>query len=182
VRNNSATTSFTVQAGLITSGRISAIGPIVAIDTSSLNPRLVFLGIMSVRAAIQQVVIASTASAAAGTLDYDYICIQAIDDECSGAVAISTVGAALGGVAAFGPGADPAVIAPVALLLPTPSVASGGVASAYAGDAYPMSRGQSYAAVWLATSGTFWRTVNASNALMDTAFTASRNNGYLSPR
>lgn len=184
VRNNSATTSFTVQCSAVYQNIDTTVGSVVAVDTSSLNPRMLFLGILSTRSPVQKIRVTLTPSAAAGTLDIDYLCIQAIDDECSGAVALYGAGATIGTITMTAPGSDPTIIDPRPLEFPTPinvQTAQSNLLS-YAGDAYLMSRGQAYAAVWLATSGTFWRMVNAANALCDTAFTASRYNGYLSPR
>ena len=185
VRNNSATTNFTIQASALWQNIDTTVGPIVPIDTSSLNPRLLFLGILSTRVPIQKIRLTPTASAASGTLDIDYLVIQAIDDECSGTVAIYGAGANISTTTAMTPpGNDPTIIDPRPLSETTPLLLQSGQSNllSAAGDGYLMSKGQGYVATWLGTSGAFWRTVNGANALVDTAFTASRYNGYLSPR
>lgn len=177
VRNNSATTTWSLRANAQHNSTNNAAGPTVAVDTSSTSPRLMFLGILSSRLSIQKIQFVLTASAASGSLDIDYFVVQAIDDECSGAVAI------------YGPtilplGGDPTIIDPRPLEFPTPLLTETANLTilTYAGDAFLMSKGQSFAAVWLGTFGTFWRSVNAGNNIVDCTWTANRYNGYLSPR
>lgn len=176
VRNNSATTTWTIRASTSLSATSFATGsgPIVSIDVSSTQPRLVFLGIISTRLAVEAIILVLTASAASGTLDIDYFCIQAIDDESSGAVAMYDNGRPMG--------ESPLVTNPQALAQPTPTVVGGNYHMNYAGDAYVLTKGQSYAAVWLATRLQYWRAVDNGANLIDTQFTGSRLNAYLSPR
>lgn len=178
VRNNSLTTTFTIQIQDVDTLQTA---PPVAIDTSSQRPRIVFLGILANRFTFNGIKLLLTASAAADTLDVDYFVVQAVDDETSGALAILTTGAVAGQV-----GFAPLVIDPQILSQPQPIVYSGsGTIRAlnYAGDPTFYTPG-AFVATILAPAGnpaTFWRVVNSGGTALDSAVTASRYGAYLVP-
>jgi hypothetical protein len=178
VRNSSATTTFTLQLGCAgASGSASTVNARpVLIDTSTTNPRIVCLGRQSLREAFGSISLALTASAASGNLDIDYLVVQAIDNETSGAVIITGPSTS--------PGENSLIIEPKALSEPAPSVASlSGIRPlSRSGDAFLMTRGATCVATILATSGTFWRAVDASNNLLNTIVTATRYAAALTPR
>jgi hypothetical protein len=175
VRNNSATTTFTIQvtAGDTTPGVAARV---VTIDTSSLLPRIVHLGIISTRIANNVLNLLLTASAASGSLDIDYFVIQAIDDETSGALVLTSQ--------TFGPVANPTTVDPRALESPLPLVttSSPAVVVSPEGDAFLVSRGQVVAVAWLGTSSNYWRIVDSANLLLETDLEGYRYNAYLTPR
>lgn len=166
VRNNSTTTSFFVQvAGQ--GNNFGTFGPKTLIDTSTLLPRIVFLGIMSFPVALASFSLELTASAASGSLDIDYIVLQALDDETSSAITLIDAG---GGT--FG---DPTIINADPLTQLVTSVTTAGVIRGYLGDGMFMTRGSEFAAVWLATDASFWRMCDGSNNITDTSFDLIRN-------
>jgi hypothetical protein len=178
VRNNSATTTFTIQLQAQPSRQVAR--PIL-IDASTVDPRLICLGRVSSRLAFSGIELLLTASAASGTLDIDYIVVQAVDDETSGAVEIVSPGGGTGLV-----GTNELAIQPLALSASTPLVASNvpGVPRPLgrSGDAWLNTSGLTAIAVILATSGTFWRACDSGNDLLNTIVTATRNVATLTPR
>jgi hypothetical protein len=176
VRNNSATTTFTIQLqGSAPTTRARA----VTIDTSTTSPRLVCLGRIAQRRNFSAIELLLTASAASGTLDIDYIVAQAVDDETSGTVEITNPGGGVGLV-----GTNPLAIDPLALSEPTPLVGYGSqvLPLSRSGDAWLTTTGQTVVAAILATSSTFWRACDSGSDLLNTIVTATRNAAALTPR
>jgi hypothetical protein len=178
VRNNSATTTFTIQLQAFPSRTRARV---ITIDTSTTSPRLVCLGRLSSRLAFSGVELLLTASAASGTFDIDYFVVQAVDDETSGAVDIVSPGGGTGLV-----GSNDLSIDPLPLSATTPLVASASpgipLPLSRSGDAWLSTSGLTAIATILATSGTFWRAVDSGNNLLNTVVTATRNVATLTPR
>lgn len=179
VRNNSATTAFTIQvrANAVANGT-TVFGPVIPVDNSSTSPRIMFLGIVRTRQQIDNVALLLTASAASGTLDINYFALQAIDDETSGALSVfdSTVTGKAGGA--------PLTVDSKILSEPTPLVTSltGGVTYnlSYTGMPIFQTRGSLVATI-LGTDLTLWRVADGVT-LLNTVFAATRYGAYLVPQ
>lgn len=175
VRNNSATTTWQIQATAAGNNSYGSTTPWVPIGTENTVPRIIHVGILQTRTALASLQFYLQASAASGNLDIDYFIIHAIDDDSSAAIGlISNADNAV----AF----NPVVIDPKVLTDRSPWSTAGTLISGYEGDAVLMSRGTTIAAVWLSTFSNYWRLVDGTNAAMNAAITAVRNTGYLIPR
>jgi hypothetical protein len=178
VRNNSGTTSFQLQAQSPAGAGAASTTPLIPIDTSSLSPRTVFLGVLSFALAPGTCAIKAQASAAAGTLDIDYIVALAVDDERSGA--LSLPGAALLSSLPFT--VDPRILSAATPLVSQPSVVPA-AAVGYNGDAMIHTTGGTVYVTIIQPTGTFWVQVNAAGTtVIQNNWTVSRYNAYLSPR
>lgn len=188
VRNNSATTTFTIQVFAL--NQATAATPITPIDTSTIDPRIVFLGMASIQdfdnglgvVGMSFATIRLTASAASGTLDIDYIVIQAVDDETSAALMTATIADSLGAISASG-GGIPTTVDHQLLTKPGALVkinnGSTIPALSYAGDPVLYSRGP-FVACYLGTFGPAWRISSGAN-VNDIIWTATRSPAYLIP-
>lgn len=155
VRNNSATTTWQVDLLVYFAGGTTRTTPIV-IDTSTTNPRVVALGIVTIptQAVLAQLEI--TASAASGTLDIDYLVFLDLDDETSRAVFLpaQTVQATGLITTSLGISIESQVLTQI-----TPRVitkdGTGGTPGylAYESDIWLMSDGATVCAVVMATAG-----------------------------
>lgn len=193
VRNNSATTTWGIQVR--TSLLTPSATPITTIDASTLNPRVVFLGIVSTQdiiaggvTGITTFLLLLTASAASGTFDIDYVVIQAVDDETSAALTIfdQLLTASGGAYVPSNLGAGiPTTVDPQWLSKPVAKatfVDNTGLSTyplGYAGDPYFYSKG-SLVACFLGTIQTSWRIVDGP-IVNDIAWTATRYPAYLIP-
>jgi hypothetical protein len=189
VRNNSAAAGavYTIRPLVLSALNLpQTSGPLTTIDTSSTNPRMVFLGIMGLQQAAYALEFDITSSGI-GSIDIDYVVIHAIDDETSATVALySSITSVL--AAAIPPGYSPAIVDPRALTAPSVLATAGAttlvVSVPYNGDAYIMTKGATVAAVWLGTATAapnLWRPSGGA-ATANGAITVARSNGYLSPR
>jgi hypothetical protein len=174
VRNNSATTTWLMQV-VSTGAETDKRTPIVPIDTSTTNPRIVFLGTLAYATTPTGIELDVQASAASGTLDVDYIVALAVDDERSGALALTW--------------ADDQpttyTIDPRPLTATVPQASGNGALGrlfSYSGDAMIHTNGQVVAATILMTSGAKWRGSSGGGSVLNTTLTATRNNAYLTPR
>lgn len=180
VRNNSATTTFLLQANLSgAAGAISTAG--TGIDASTTQPRLVNLG-QVVGNALTGLTVTVTASAASGSLDIDYLIIVMIRNETCGIVAhdelslanLSTSGAATLDLA-FNPTSDRVPLAYVG--------GTGGTAPIpYRGVLPLQTTGTSVQALWAACNGQYWRFTNTSNAIVNVTLNVSRWRSVLTPQ
>ena len=172
VRNNSGSATWNVRARL-TSGTSNPTyyGPSILIDASSTDPRIVFLGIITMPTYPAYINVYVQASTIAGspTLDIDYFVALDITDEMAGALSASLSGSGSAGT----------VItidsAPLTSQTPTveKTVAAGGARMSYIGDAFLVVNGTYLATAYLATEGTYWCSYTTATA--DTfTLTASR--------
>jgi hypothetical protein len=182
VRNNSATTNFTIQAQAGSNTGVVQTAPAVPIDTSTTNPRLIFLGIIAFQLAFDGVNLLLTASAASGTFDIDYIIVQAVDDETSGALRIFGAN----GAATPLTGQGPLTIDPRPLSAPTPIVTSfpSSITTpmSYAGSPTLYTRGSFVALLMGKTTGNFWRIVGGVSVVDSRVLAVARYGAYLTPR
>lgn len=185
VRNNSVTTNFFLQAAASFNNMPSTIAGIVPIDTNNTLPRLVFLGNLSSRLPIQQLSIKMSASAASGSLDIDYFVVQAIDNECSGSVAIHSAGAVTSMIDAHFNIIDPRPLSDVtALVTQTPQSNT----LNYSGNPSLVTVNNAMAAVWVGVgggNGSSWRSTALATlgaAISNIQFQATRYHAYLTPK
>jgi len=179
VRNNSATTSFLLQANMSGFGLVTSTPPYL-IDTSTTAPRLVLLGIAGSNAA-NAVTLQATASAASGTLDIDYIIVVNLRDEtvailAHDAVSLSGVGAGAASLAFdFNPLSDqsPRVFV---------SGSSGNVPLTYRGPMPLLTSGINLYALWTAPNGASWRFTTTAPAVLSVSLNATRYRSFLSPQ
>jgi len=186
VRNNSGTTTWRVKALLHrndTAG-VTFETPEVLIDTSTTNPRVVFLGelvrpfdITDSTIQYNKVALRIAASAASGTLDIDYIAFLALDDETSSAIALGAFSFAneFGGAAAA-----EIQIQDGSLTLQRPRVLaskpSGTPAMAplsYSGNIALYTKSTNYNALWMCPNGANWRYIDATPAVLNTSIDVS---------
>ena len=189
VRNNSATTTWRIKVGFSNVSADILYTAEVAIDASSTSPRIVPLGIMAnwvggqPRASTISIWVA--ASAAAGSLDIDYIALLALNDECSRAIGFGTAPFSI-----FGAGGTVTLeLDPKPLTLPQPFVNVSKVSVAgqwpvtYLGDPWLSHRGTAVAACFLATGGsvaTKWRYYDGS-AVVSNSFNVTRYDSAVVP-
>lgn len=180
VRNNSATTTFQVQANMSGLGTVAASTPLTLIDTSSTQPRLVRLGSL-VGSALSKISFTITASAASGTLDIDYVIIQVLQDETC--VIISHDDVALTNLGAGAVSLD-FVFNPLTMQNPAvqASGTGGSIPATYAGVLPLITAGTKVFVVWTATNGASWRFTTTAPAVMNTTAQATRDKQYLSPQ
>lgn len=172
VRNNSGSTTWSLQVAL-QSGAIFPSAPLVPIDVSTTNPRIVFLGTVASPIGLGQLLISAQASAASGTLDIDYVAVVAVDTERSGALAVFRSG--VGGL-------SPLVIDPQPLTNIAPAVTIGTQPMRYNGDAMIQSAGLGVFVVMLQTTNNYWVMTDSGGTVLTNTLTLTRNNAYLSPR
>lgn len=182
VRNNSATTNFTIQAQAGSNTGVVQNAVAVPIDTSTTNPRLIFLGIIAFQLAFDGVNLLLTASAASGTFDIDYIIVQAVDDETSGALRIFGTN----GAATPLTGQGPLTIDPRPLTFATPIVTSfpSSITTpmSYAGSPVLYTRGSFVTCLMGKTTGNFWRIVGGITVVDSRVLSIARYGAYLTPR
>jgi len=179
LRNNHATTSYIVQANLSGFGLTTSTPPYL-VDNSTFNPRLVLLGVTGSNAA-NAVTITATASAAAGTLDIDYIIVVNLRDETVAILAhdaVSLAGVGAGGASLafdFNPLSDqnPRVFV---------SGSSGNVPLTYRGPMPLLTSGINLYCLWTATNVTSWRFTTTAPAVLSVTLNATRYRSYLSPQ
>jgi hypothetical protein len=179
VRNNGATT-YMLHANL--SGVVGAVStPDVLIDASTVQPRLVMLGTV-VGSAIANVTLTITASAAASTLDIDYLILVNLRDETVNIIAHDDIN--LANLATAGAATLDAIFRPT--IDRAPQVYAGGTAGTAPGSwrgALPfMTVGTNVYALWVATNGTFWRFTNTANAIVNVTLNVNRYRSYLTPQ
>lgn len=193
VRNNSiTTTSFTIQ---LRDDQTYLVASPLAIGPSSVTavPAIVFLGILSNRLAFSTFSLLLTASAAADSLDIDYIVVQAVDDETSNALVITSPfqPSVVVGQVGFRPTIiDPKPLSEMVALISAEATGTplNRRALGHQGDPTFYTRG-SFVATMLATGSvspsttpTSWRATNAAGAVVDTVVSATRYGAYLVPR
>ncbi len=170
VRNNSGTTSFTLQAQHDQSTAVR-----VPIDTSTANPRIVFLGTFATAVGPAGLTVYAQASAASGTLDMDYFVLVAADDERSGALVVP------GNVVGYRMLHDPRP-----LTAPTPiiSMENGQAAIGYLGDAMIHTATGAVDVTIIQPCGSFWRQVDSPSGtnVINNTWRMTRYLGYLTPR
>lgn len=193
VRNNSLTTTFTIQLRDNETRQTSIPVTVAVAPAAGARPQIMFLGILAMRLGLSSLSLLLTASAAADSLDIDYLVVQAVDDETSGALAISSPfdsNLVVGAV-----GFRPTIIDPQILSEPTALVSAAATGTPfgrrslnYAGDPVFVTRG-SFVAVMLATGSTNpstiptnWRATDAAGNVVDTIVTATRYGAYLVPQ
>lgn len=92
VRNSHATTTFQVRAEIQgPSERTRSSTRPYHVDTSTTDPRLVFLGVVLCEDTYTGIRLYATASAAAGTLSFDYLALINLDNPTSRVVAIGPI-------------------------------------------------------------------------------------------
>ncbi len=179
VRNNSATTTFLLQANLSGFGFTTST-PQYLIDTSTALPRLVLLGVAGNNAA-NGVTLTVTASAASGTLDIDYLIVVNLRDETVAILAHDAVSLA-------GAGAGNASLAfdfnPLLDQNPRVFVAgsAGNVPLVYRGPMPILTAGINIYATWTATNGASWRFTTTAPAVLAVSLNATRYRSYVSPQ
>lgn len=179
LRNNSPTTTFQVYATVqALNGIIST--PFQLIDTSTLLPRMVYLGTVNTltTGGLQ---FAARASAASGTLDINSMIAVNLRDETVAVLAFDDVDLLNGSAGAhaisaqFNPTADQ-----------NPRVAAVGASAilsmVYRGPLPLMTTGVNVYALWFATNSNYWVFTNTSNAAVAVTLTATRYRSYLSPQ
>jgi hypothetical protein len=180
VRNNSGTTSFQLSAVLSGYGNTVSTPP-VTIDTSSLLPRLVLLGtVVPVNAT--GLAVAVQASAAAGTLDIDYLIVVNLRNETVAVIAHDAIATSSFTAGAF---TLQALWNPTTDQYPVLRAASGvaGVTNAaYRGPLPLLTTGDAVFALWTATNGAFWRMTTVANAIVNVTLQATRYRSYLTPQ
>jgi hypothetical protein len=179
LRNNSGTTSFLLR-GNITGNSGTSSTPYQLIDTSTLNPRIVYLGMVN-GTGLKDVSWTAIASAAAGTLDMDYILCVNLRNETVAVVAHDSVAVSLISAGAvtlnfkFNPIADQ-----------NPSVYASGTNNnayiPYRGPLPLLSVGINIYALWMATNSNFWCFTNNVGAAVTNTITVTRYRSYLSPQ
>lgn len=179
VRNNSATTTFLLQANCSGFGYVTQTPPVL-IDTSTTQPRLVLLGITGSNAA-NAVTLTATASAASGTLDIDYIIVVNLRDETVSILAHDAVS-----LAGVGAGAASLAFDFNPLLDQNPRVfvsgSSGNVPLVYRGPVPLLTTGINLYALWTATNGASWRFTTTAPAVLSVSLNATRYRSYVSPQ
>lgn len=180
VRNNSATTTWLVTGKFEDpGGNIVSMRP-VEIDASTLNPRIVVLGVAIVNENTNIFTYTVQASAASGTLDFDAPMIVNLRDETCAVIAHDA--APIGGLV----GNFTINFAEAPLDDTVPSVqlrdATSVVPVGYRG-ALPLNTiGQNVYAAWYSTNGNFWTFTNTANAKVSVAIQATRHRAYLIPQ
>jgi hypothetical protein len=180
VRNNSATTSFSVQANMSALGTLPVSTPPYTVDTSSLQPRLVVLGTLNISQA-NKLSFTIQASAAAGSLDIDYVILAVQQDSTCAIIAHDDIP-----LTNLGPGAVSLDFIFNPLTDQNPKVQASGVGGAipavYRGMLPLMTLGTTVQAVWTATNGASWRFTTTAPAVMNTTAQATRDKAYLTPQ
>lgn len=179
LRNNSATTTFTVQINLFSSGQLMATTQGIYIDTSTLNPRIVSFGTVSVYA-VDAITFTITASAASGTLDIDYVTMVILQDETSAVVAHDAIPLTGGGGATtmtFDYDANTNTSQAW-----DPTVSANSPPANYRGQMPLMTVLNFMYVAWLATNGIYWRFTNTSNAAINIQVKGYRYMGAIIPQ
>ena len=179
VRNNGATT-YQVQANMSGLGTVAVSTPLTLIDASTANPRLVLLGTL-VGQQLTKISFTITASAAASTMDIDYVIIcMMVDENCAivahDQVALTNLGAGAATLdAVFNPSTaqNPALQA---------SGVGGSIPATYRGPLPFTSISNKVYVVWTATNGASWRFTTTAPAVLSVAATAARYKQYLTPQ
>lgn len=191
LRNNSLTVPFLVSAR-VEWGATSITTPPVVIDTSTQNPRWVFLGIVVINNAgalftSPGIYIQAQATSIAGgpTLDFSALAQVNLDEATSSVVA--TQSAVL--TNNFPLATTPVVLAAMsrALTHPTPALfvqsATGASVNVQSqGTPWVASNGPDIAALWLATRSNFWRFVDHTNTTLQVTLQADRRPAFLAPQ
>lgn len=179
VRNNSATTTFQI-AGIMTGPFGSAQTAYQTIDTSTTNPRVIFLGEVS-GIGFTGMQVSCIASAASGTLDINYVLCVNLRDETVAVIAHESVDVSAISLNAvtlsfkFNPITDQG---------PTAYV-SGTIANAavtYHGPLPLIATGINIYAIWVATNNNYWVFTNVSNTAVALTLSVTRYRSYLSPQ
>lgn len=181
VRNNSATTTWLVTGKFEDAGgNITSMRP-VEIDTSTLNPRIVVLGVAVVNQDTNILTLTAQASAVSGTLDFDGPMIVNLRDETCAVIAHDA--APIGGlVGNFTANFSQDPLEDTAPSVQLRDVAPHIVPVGYRG-ALPLNTiGQDVYAAWYATNANFWTFTNVSNAKVNVAIQATRHRAYLIPQ
>lgn len=183
VRNNSATTVFTVTAAFRNAYGTVVTLPSVTIDTSSLNPRMMLLGTATVPPETNIITLTVQASAASGTLDFDALLVSNLRDETCAVIAYDDVAiGALSGAMTFqvlSERTSTTYIMPQVQLID----AGAHIAPVTYRGALPLNTiGADVFAVWTATNGIYWTFTNVSNTPVAVTIQATRHRAYLVPQ
>lgn len=192
VRNNSATTTWRIQVRLRDEAGNTDLTTETPIDTSTTNPRIVFLGVATVPGGAFAARLQIAASAASGTLDIDYLAFIALDEEPLGTTRVIEHGA-LTLTTAFGSSPvdlnlyvdDGALTEQQARVYvneqglgDTPPFAP----LTYQGDPFISQLGTTIAVMWLSTNGASWCATNASGNPLQNNIRVTRKAAFLSPQ
>ncbi len=181
IRNNSASATFQIYA-TGTYGATVVQTPITPIDTSTTQPRIVYLGTLyAPPSAFQDIRLNVAASTTSGppTLDIDYVALLKLDDEFGYALALDPLSFSFAG-------AHSIVVDHRLLTQLTPDVRSSAAVGGqfyrftYHGPARMYFAGTTVQATWLATNGTSWR-YTQSGSVVNTNLTVIRSNAYVTP-
>lgn len=183
VRNNSATTSFTVTASFRNAYGTVITLPSVTIDTSSLNPRMVLLGAATVPPETNIITLTVQASAASGTIDFDALLVANLRDETCAVIAYDdiAIGALNGNLTlrVLSMRTSTTYITPQAQLVDV----NAHIAPVTYRGALPLSTvGADVFAAWSATNGTFWAFTDTTNTKVSVTIQATRHRAYLVPQ
>lgn len=183
VRNNSGTTTFQIAANVYGLGSLSST-PTQTIDTSSTQPRLLYLGSAVVTSAVSMN-FTVTASAASGTFDIDYFVLVNLRDETVAVVSWDQLVLAtyIGGTVTlemdfnFNPLADQA---PQASMRNSAGTVS--VPLTYHGPLPFLTKGGNIYALWASTNGAKWQFTNVTPAVLTPTPQVTRYKCFLSPQ
>jgi hypothetical protein len=179
VRNNSLTTSFQIS-GVMNGQSGSSQTPYQLVDTSSQNPRLIYLGEV-VGTSMNNVLVQVAASTASGTLDINYLLCVNLRDETVAVIAHDDVAVSLissGAVSLnfkFNPLTDQQ---PTAFASGT----NNNTGVPYRGPLPLLAVGLNIYALWTATNSNFWVFTNVSNTAVAITLAVTRYRSFLSPQ
>lgn len=184
LRNNSASTTWQIQVNFTGLG-VPVSTPLAFIDTSTLNPRIVPLGLISTLGS-ESLTLSIAASAASGTLDIDYIALVNLRDETVNVLSYDAVALAplSSGAAQITFDFNPAGNTPATIQGPSALVNGAGasLAMTYRGSLPFITINQNIYVSWLATNGQYWRFTNTSNAALTVQLQCLRYNAFLTPQ
>ena len=189
LRNNSASTTFQVTANIGGFGVMNSTAPYM-VDTSTLEPRLVLLGVTAaVNGASLSLII--QASAAAGTLDIDYLIVLNLRDNTIAAVAYDD---SANLATAFGAGINcqfDMLFNPITdqnpLVRVTKTASNLYIPVGYRGPLPFLNVRQTTVmndayVLWAATNGAHWQFDNGAGTVIAAVPTITRYKAYLSPQ
>jgi hypothetical protein len=183
VRNNSATTVFTVTASFRNAYGTVVSLPSVTIDASSLNPRMVFLGSATVPPNTNIITLTVQASAASGTIDFDALLVANLRDESCAVIAHDDI--ALGALNGNLTLQFLSMRTSTTYLMPQVQLVDVNAHIApvtYRGVLPLATVGADVFAVWTATNGIYWSFTDSTNAKVNVTLQATRHRAYLVPQ
>jgi hypothetical protein len=192
VRNNSGSTTWRIKCQLEDEAGNSDTTSETPIDTSTTNPRIVFLGVATLPASAHRFRFQIAASAASGTLDIDYVAFIALDEEPLGTTRVIEHGD-LTLTTAFGSSPvdlnlyvdDGALTQQKARVYMDEAGENGTEPFApldYQGDPFVSQLGTTISLIWLSTNSAAWCATNASGTPLSNNIRVTRKAAFLSPQ